>query len=282
MRVEKVISATGGSNARARPRSAGIKVDRVGLAVEKLHDLFSKEGLVEPMQLPPERDLAEQLGISRRILRRALDRLEASASIWRQHGKGTFIGARPVAETKSIDLRDSASNPMEVMEARLELESHLASLAAVRATAAEVKHIEWCLERSQAATDLETFELWDRTLHRAIAEAAHNALLLTLYDIVNVARDQSFWGKLQHHAVERLGFDLIWRQHKAFVNAIVSRDPVEARRCTHAHIAAVRASMFEVELGIAGDEVSTPTGPVKNRPAPAAAVKRKKVQSQKR
>lgn len=221
------------------------KEDRVAAVVENLNQLFRDEQFGESTQLPPERELALQLGISRRILRRGLERLEASGKIWRHRGKGTFVGTKPAAHLKNISWADTASNPMEVMEARLELESYLASLAAVRATSAEVQYIVWCLERSKSATDVETFELWDRTLHRAIAEAAHNALLLTLYDVVNVARDQSFWGKLQHHAIKRCGFDDIWRQHKLVVDAIVSRDPIKARRGTYEHIVTVRDNMFD-------------------------------------
>jgi DNA-binding FadR family transcriptional regulator len=206
--------------------------------------------------LPPERELALQLGISRRLLRRVLERSEAAGKIWRCHGKGTFVGSKPPPDPGDLWL-DRASNPVEVMEARLELEPILAALAAVRATSDDVRHIEWSLARSRSAMDFETFELWDGTLHRAIAQAAHNSLLLALYDMVNTARSRAFWGQLQDAAVKRSGLEAIAQQHHAFVDAILRRDPAEARRWMHAHIAIVRDGMFAREENIRSEVVAS-------------------------
>jgi len=221
--------------------------DVVGSLLNTLNQLFEDERFSRDPKLPPERELASELGISRRMLRRALERLEAAGKIWRHRGKGTFLGDRPVAASGQESWASSTSNPIEVMEARLELEPNLAALAALRATPVEVSHIQWCLTRSRSATDLETFELWDGRLHRAIAEASHNALLLALYDMVNTARHRTFWGKLQDAAVRSCSLELIAQQHEAFVEAIAHRDPNEARRRMHAHIATVRNSMFDRE-----------------------------------
>jgi DNA-binding FadR family transcriptional regulator len=194
-------------------------------------------------RLPPERELAEQLGISRRALRDGLERLEAAGKIWRHVGKGTFVGSRPLAEPGAA-WASLASNPVEVMEVRLEIEPTLAALAAVRALPAEVQYIEHCLRRSKSAADLETFEAWDTTMHRAIAEAAHNSLLLAIFEAINIARRQTFWGDLQSTAIDRCGLDHIWLQHAACVDAIARRDAAGARHFMQQHIVQVRDSMF--------------------------------------
>jgi DNA-binding FadR family transcriptional regulator len=230
-----------------------VQRDRVDSSLVALNDLLKGERFGHGTQLPPERELALQLGISRRLLRRVLERLEATGKIWRHRGKGTFVGGRPPSEPTQDPWSDRASNPMEVMEARLELEPTLAALAAVRATSEEVRHIQWCLARSKSATDLETFELWDGTLHRAIALAAHNSLLLAVYDMVNTARSRAFWGRLQDAAVRRSGLETIAQQHHAFVDAVIQRDPAEARRRMHAHITIVRDGMFARDEGIRSD-----------------------------
>jgi DNA-binding FadR family transcriptional regulator len=216
------------------------------LAMKSLEKLVEAGSNTDETPLPPERQLAMQLGISRRMLRTGLDRLEAAGRIWRHQGKGTFLGARPPLDTKDILRSNSATNPLEVLEARSELEPSLAALAALRATPTELREIRRYLDRSQSATDLETFELWDGTLHRAIAQAAHNSLLLSLYDVVNIARSRSFWGRLQDAAINRCGLYCIWQQHKAVVDALTERDPVAARRLMQAHIEAVRTSMFDL------------------------------------
>ncbi len=216
------------------------------LAIKSLEKIVEGDPNAGENALPPERQLAKQLGISRRMLRAGLERLEASGRIWRHQGKGTFLGARPPSETKEALHADSATNPIEVLEARSEIEPSLAALAALRATPAELHEISRCLKRSQSAADLGTFELWDGTLHRAIAQAAHNSLLLSLYDTINVARSRAFWGRLQDAAITSCGLDQIWLQHKAFVEAIADRDPAGARRLMHEHIEIVRVSMFDL------------------------------------
>jgi len=217
--------------------------DRRASVVDILTRMLEDERFLNGQRLPPERDLAEQLGISRRALRHGLERLEAAGKIWRHVGKGTFVGSRPLAEPGAA-WATVASNPVEVMEARLEVEPNLAALAAVRALPDEVRYIEHCLRRSKSAVDLETFEAWDKTLHRAIAEAAHNALLLAVYEAITVARRQTFWGDLQGKAIEICGLEDIWAQHAAFVGAIAQRDAAGARHFMHLHLVRVRDSMF--------------------------------------
>jgi DNA-binding FadR family transcriptional regulator len=233
-----------------------VRRDRVNSSLVTLNELLTAGRFGQGTQLPPERELALQLGISRRLLRRVLERLEATGKIWRHRGKGTFVGGRPPSEPDYDPTSDRASNPVEVMEARLELEPTLAALAAMRATSEEVRHIEWCLARSRSATDLETFELWDGTLHRAVAQAAHNSLLLAVYDMVNTARSRAFWGRLQDAAVKRSGLEAIAQQHRAFVDAVIQRDPAEARRRMYAHITIVRDGMFAREESVQSEAVA--------------------------
>jgi DNA-binding FadR family transcriptional regulator len=70
--------------------------DSSSLALDRLRLLLDEAAPGGDHRLPPERDLAEQLGVGRRALRRALEVLEAEGRIWRHQGKGTFAGPRPV------------------------------------------------------------------------------------------------------------------------------------------------------------------------------------------
>lgn len=239
------LTARLGARGRAGRREPAVPVrGRMPSVLDALDALIREERFTKDARLPPERELAVTLGVSRKVLRRGLERLEAAGRIWRHRGKGTFVGSRPMPEPAGMIWAGDATDPTEVMEARLELEPILAALAAVRATPPQAQQIEWCLARSKSATDLATFELWDGRLHRAIAEAAHNSILLTLYDVVNVARGRAFWGQLQDAAIRRCGLEAIWAQHHAFVEPILQRDPIEARRSMRAHIETVRSSMF--------------------------------------
>src|SRR5687768_5866829 len=155
-------------------------MSRAASAVTRLRDLVAKREAAGDSRLPPERELALLLKISRGTLRRILDELEAEGVIWRHVGQGTFIGMRQPAVKRSRITR--FTNPDEVMEARLLLEPRLAAMAAFRASAEDVARMEYCLRKSEAAGTTATFELWDGRLHRAIAEAARNHMLLALFD----------------------------------------------------------------------------------------------------
>src|SRR3546814_8167805 len=87
------------------------------------------------------------------------------------------------------------------MEVRLVIEPETARLAALRATPGDIAHLEHCLRKSLAAPDFATYAKWDATLHRGIAEAAHNTLLFTLFDAVNAVREQKGWSRLWEGAM---------------------------------------------------------------------------------
>ncbi|WP_092498390.1 GntR family transcriptional regulator [Faunimonas pinastri] len=66
-----------------------------GAALERLRLHVAGHPLHGDMQLAPERELPRPFGFGRRVIRRALEVLEAEGLIWRQQGKGTFVGNRP-------------------------------------------------------------------------------------------------------------------------------------------------------------------------------------------
>ena len=64
----------------------------------QLREQLGDEKYTKGSKLPSERALAEELGITRPLLRKALSKLEAENLIWRHIGKGTFVGTRPVED----------------------------------------------------------------------------------------------------------------------------------------------------------------------------------------
>src|SRR3546814_18487812 len=119
-------------------------------------------------RLPPERKLSEMLGVSRMALRKALAALETEGQLWRQVGKGTFIGSRPIDTFADIAAITRRSNPGEVMRTRLLIEPEVAGLAALNATAAHVAELRKCLRPSRAAATWRQAESWDNRLHPGI------------------------------------------------------------------------------------------------------------------
>ena len=132
-------------------------------ALRQMRFLLDERSHLEDRRLPSERALAEQLGVGRRILRRALEVLEAEGHLWRHQGKGTFIGPRPLRGEVSLVELSSRTNPLEVMEARLEIEPGLARLAALRASNGDLERLRHLAQKTKSIADgdSDSRELWD-------------------------------------------------------------------------------------------------------------------------
>lgn len=197
-------------------------------------------------RLPAERLLSDELGISRGTLRRVLERLEARGRIWRHVGRGTFIGARPVRTDARIAVVGETTSPHELMEMRLIFEPQIARYAAMRATHDNIAEMRHCVKKTGSVTDSQAYELWDAALHRTVAVATHNRLLLAVFDALNEARSITEWGRLRDIVVGSRQVQLSWwRQHEAFVEAIANRDADRAAEAARGHVQQVLDQMLE-------------------------------------
>lgn len=200
--------ATGGPNAT------------LSSVVERIRDL-SAEG-----PLPAERQLAEQLGINRYMLRKALAVLRAEEEIPASRPRNS---GRLRKSTHAIAL---ASSPAEVWEVRLTLEPEITRLAAVRGTEMEIRAIELIHDSCEPAIfDVQK----DIAFHMAIAQASHNVLAAHLmYQVTELTRDPAFRTKLPDYTAETG-----WRHHAAIVEAIRGRRASEAEEAMRTHIVAI-------------------------------------------
>ena len=193
-------------------------------------------------RLPPEPKLAKILDVSRGRLRTLLKKLEAEGMIWRHVGKGTFLGPRPVASASS-DLSNEISLG-DIMDARQLFEPPLAAEAAVHATRADIVALERCLsEMSQAKSYVEWKRLDDR-LHRLIAEATHNRLLLALLDTLRRHGSANLDPRIEQALGRSPAPTETTRQHIDIVTAIKSGDPAKAEAEMRTHLQSVRALLF--------------------------------------
>jgi len=198
-------------------------------------------------RLPAERELSQQLGLTRTQLRTGMKQLQAEGVVWRHVGRGTFFGARPAeaaAETPSL----GTASPRELMEARIALEPQLARLASAHATADDLQRLDRCLGRVVAAPDARLFQTFDADLHSAVADASHNTLLVGLFRSMNAVRHRVLWGKLDG---DFLSADLRKQydgQHRGFVDAIKQRDAVAAENLMRFHLQTVERQLMNVAL----------------------------------
>jgi DNA-binding FadR family transcriptional regulator len=212
----------------------------------RLRTYIQQASLSHQEQLPPERQLAETLGITRNRLRTGLKKLAAEGLIWRHVGKGTFFGQRlqPARGSYSADQLHDLTNPREVMTARLAIEPPLARLAALHATGRELFDISRCLDQMAIVGNWNEWEQLDLRLHRLIAEAANNALMLVMFDTVQVNRNRKMWGRLRQFVGEKPAIDLATREHTQIVAALHNRDAEIAESAMRSHLLAIESRMF--------------------------------------
>jgi len=140
-------------------------------------------------RLPSERELGEQFGVSRTVIREATRSLAARGVIDVRSGVGlcvVAVDASAVSSTMKLFMHGSEElTHQEVHEVRRLLEIDAAGLAAERATDQDVEQLRKCLERlSQTGDDPEKWSVIDVEFHRTICEMTHNPLYVIMLDSI--------------------------------------------------------------------------------------------------
>jgi len=221
--------------------------------VEQIEDLILKGVLHSGDRLPAERDLAEQINVSRPVLRDALKVLEERKLIEARRGGGTFVCdlIGPIFSEAVVQL--IARHPSAIsdyFEFRRGIEAQAAVQAAQRAAPSDIARLDEIVGRMQAAheaEDLPAESRLDVDFHHAVGEAAHNVVMLhTLRSCYRLLENGVFYnrGRLYHHPTARIE---LLQQHKAIAAAIRQKDPEKARKASEDHIDYVRGTLADTE-----------------------------------
>jgi DNA-binding FadR family transcriptional regulator len=212
--------------------------------VTQLRAYLAQAELPEDGRLPPERNLAVALGVTRAELRKALGALETEGQIWRHVGKGTFLGNRPTDTLSDISALAKRTNPAELMRARLIIEPEIARAAALTATPMHLAELRLCQTRTREAATWRQYENWDNRLHRTIAEATQNTPLLGLFDMLNALRRAVTWGRLRSNPVRPEPDHHSFTEHEAIIAAIENRDMNGAAAAMRVHLQSVERNLL--------------------------------------
>ncbi len=203
-------------------------------------------GAVEPgQQLPSERELAVDLGVSRPTVREALIALEIAGLIDIRVGVGAFV-RRPNGAQAALP--EQNHSPIEVMRARCLIEPEVAALAAGNVTPAGIASLRRTLLEMRAETAAGRWSpASDQSLHLTIAEACGNSVLREILTGLWSSRgedvDQHFHAHLA--SIDQLR-EHILVDHEQIVAAIVRRDPDAARTAMSNHLKYVETAMLSV------------------------------------
>lgn len=185
-------------------------------------------------RLPPERDLAKQLGVSRPSVREALIALEVEGYVEVRVGSGVYVVDRQSAAKTSLP---ADSGPFELIRARSLIEGECAALAARSATRAQVRAMEEALDAMEAARDGGVMPLDDdRLFHLRIAEATGNSALVLAVQTLWDQRTGPLFLRLEHHFDTPALWTVAIREHRDIVAAIARHDPGAARAAMRRHM----------------------------------------------
>jgi GntR family transcriptional repressor for pyruvate dehydrogenase complex len=212
------------------------------VVIEHVRRLVLGGQLTRGARLRSERELGEQLGVSRTSVRAGLQSLVAKGVLTRRRGAGTFVGAGPPAlDTEALRLLAAVYGvPREtVFEARRILEVRVAGMAASRATSADLAAISDAVTGMFAAVDdPQAFLVCDIRFHRTIAAASGNSILACLVEMVSAL----FYERRRHTAERQRDLRPIAEIHYGIYRSIRDRDPLLAERLMNDHLRAAERS----------------------------------------
>lgn len=192
-------------------------------------------------RLPPERELAAQLGVSRGAVREAIRKLQAQGILesFPGPGRGTRITAgqsQALGQMFRLHLAIAANSVEDLYTARIALEGATAALAAKHWTPAALVELERILDEMDETTDLPTFNAMDTQFHVEVARTARNPLI---GDLTSAIRE-ALRGPIleQSKAMEdwqEFRLRLI-TEHRGVFEAIADRDPELAQERMERHI----------------------------------------------
>jgi GntR family transcriptional repressor for pyruvate dehydrogenase complex len=209
--------------------------------VQQIEESIRTGELRAGSQLPAERDLAKQFGVSRTAVREAIKALQEKGLVDAFPGRGTFVtNGTSNSMRRSLDRlvkSGEESGQAYLVEVREILEPEIAALAALRADDEEIATMrEAVTVMDNAAWDSDAYIEADLDFHLALAEAAGNPIVLSLIDsIVGLLREQ----RLRIFRVEG-GPDRGQHHHRRILEAIERHDAPGAREAMQAHLSQVR------------------------------------------
>jgi DNA-binding FadR family transcriptional regulator len=187
-------------------------------------------------RLPPERDLARQLGVSRPSVREALIALEVERLVEVRIGSGIYVlGPGHGADVEEVQ---ASSGPFELLRARWTIEGECAALAAKAATKVQIAAMEDALAQMERVMNVEKRQplAADRLFHLRLSEATGNGALVAVVKMLWEERMGPLFTQLEHHYDTPQLWHSAIAEHRAVLKAIVARDAAGARSAMQRHL----------------------------------------------
>ncbi|MBV4365352.1 Uxu operon transcriptional regulator [Erwinia phyllosphaerae] len=218
---------------------------------EMLRKLIAQKPYAIGERLPPEREIAEKLNVTRTLVREALIMLELEGLIEVRRGAGIFVlGERMTPEPVAHEASScNDAGPFEMLQARQLLESNIAEFAAIQATRDDIRKMRQALEleeRELASGAVNETENGDMNFHLAIAQATHNSMLVELFKQSWQWRENNtMWSQLHRH-LANTHYRKEWlSDHKKILVALIKKDARAAKLAMWQHLENVKRRLLQ-------------------------------------
>ncbi|SHO57403.1 FCD domain-containing protein [Vibrio quintilis] len=202
-------------------------------------------------RLPPERDIAEAMEVSRSVVREAIIMLELQGMVEVRKGSGVYVTALPENIQEGVlphSRIGSDIGPFELLQARQVVESQIAGFAAEHVTKNDISKLRDALntERQQLETGHGDYD-GDEMFHLTIAEASQNSVLSDIVKDLWLRRDDSPMWRQLHTRITNVTYRTAWLEdHEKILHALQRRAPEAARNAMWQHLENVKQTLFEL------------------------------------
>ena len=202
---------------------------------DQIRSLIKEGNFPVGTRLPPERDLAQQLRVSRPSVREALIALEVEGSVEVRMGAGVYVCAAP--ERAPQETAAMGESPTELMQARAALEGTVIMLACARVTPETLAALQRALNDMRSAILQKRSPLaHDREFHLLIAAMTGNSVLERLVRELFDERHSPISAQLRARSENSQTWSEALREHEAILSALQKRDVLDAQTAMRTHL----------------------------------------------
>ncbi|UXN70357.1 FadR family transcriptional regulator [Devosia neptuniae] len=212
--------------------------------------LIEQNAADKSWRMPSERELAEELSVSRPVVREAVIALEMRGIVEVRGRAGIMVLPSRLSQVNfDLSVSDIGPGPFELLEARLAIESSAAALAAERATNYDILVLEECIAQMEQETEVVLLqEKGDRDFHMTIARMTNNAIIVSMIEALWAQRDESLMWKKLHEHIHAESVRPLWiGDHHAILSALRMRHPDAAYKAMARHIRNVTNELLEAD-----------------------------------
>ncbi|WP_129595905.1 FadR/GntR family transcriptional regulator [Anaerophilus nitritogenes] len=214
--------------------------------IEQIQNMIMKGTLKKGDKLPSERDLVEQLRVSRTSIREALRALEIIGFVESRHGEGNFISGNMDSsffEPLSVMFMLNEGKPENILELRMIIEVEAAGIAAQKIKEEDIEQLQRLMEEfRQAQNEIDRAKI-DKALHYKIAQITENYLIVNLLNAIGSLMELFIKDARRMILKEEEKKEMLMDQHLKICEAIIEKDSKKAVIAMKKHLQTINEAM---------------------------------------